>query len=124
MPCRLITWQADLFRTLGHILHSSVCLAIFGIHSSAGEFPKKRSSQDFTLFDEWQVSCIAIMFGLMGTGLRLRKSSLVINHQSPVDFITDASISESKNLRYTIVFLQVIPSLILSGSTCYCHQGE
>jgi hypothetical protein len=119
MPCRLITWQADLFRTLGHILHSSVCLAIFGIHSSAGEFPKKRS---FTGF--YSVRCIAIMFGFMGTGLRLRKSSLVINHQSPVDFITDASISESKNLRYTIVFLQVIPSLILSGSTCYCHQGE
>lgn len=49
------------------------CLAIFGIHSSAWEFPTKRSSQDVSLFDAWQVSCIAIVFGFMGTGLRPRK---------------------------------------------------
>jgi len=50
------------------------------------------------------------MAGFMGTGLRLRKTSLVRNHQSPVDFITDRY--QCQILRYTVLFLQVIPSLI------------
>ncbi|KAL7547663.1 hypothetical protein ACHAWF_012122 [Thalassiosira exigua] len=51
-----------------------------------------------------------VVFGYLGTGIRLRKSSNIRNHQSPVDFITDRY--QSQLLRYTIVFLQVVPSII------------
>lgn len=44
------------------------------------------------------------------TGLRLRKSSLVRNHCSPVDFITDRY--QSQVLRYTVAGLQVLTSVI------------
>ncbi|KAL7554436.1 hypothetical protein ACHAWF_017879 [Thalassiosira exigua] len=52
----------------------------------------------------------SVIWGYMGTGIRLRKSSNIRNHQSPVDFITDRY--QSQLLRYTIVFLQVVPSVI------------
>lgn len=51
-----------------------------------------------------------IAFSYYGTGLRLRKASLVRNHQSPVDLITDKYASQI--LRYTIVFIQVVTSTI------------
>jgi len=41
---------------------------------------------------------------------RLRKSSIVRNHQSPVDFITDRY--QTQVLRYTVATLQVVTSLI------------
>ncbi|KAL7547566.1 hypothetical protein ACHAWF_010859 [Thalassiosira exigua] len=51
-----------------------------------------------------------VVFGYLGTGIRLRKSSNIRNHQSPVDFITDRY--QSQLLRYTTVFLQVVPAVI------------
>ena len=42
--------------------------------------------------------------------MRLRKASMVRNHQSPVDLITDRY--QSQLLRYTIVAIQVITSVI------------
>jgi Na+/proline symporter len=47
---------------------------------------------------------------LIGTGFRLRKVSQFRNHQSPADFITDRF--QSQLLRYTVVFLQVLTSII------------
>jgi Na+/proline symporter len=55
-------------------------------------------------------SFVGIVWGLIGTSFRLRKVSQYRNHQSPVDFITDRF--QSQLLRYTIVFLQVVTSVI------------
>lgn len=55
-------------------------------------------------------SLSGIVFGYLGTSLRLRKASLLRNHQSPVDFITDRY--QSQVLRYTMVFQQVVPTII------------
>ena len=41
--------------------------------------------------------------------LRLRKAALVRNHKTPVDFVTDRF--QSQILRYTILVLQIVPSL-------------
>jgi SSS family solute:Na+ symporter len=57
----------------------------------------------------WIPTLMSVMTGYFGTGLRLRKSSMLRNHQSPVDFITDRY--QSQMLRYTIVFLQVLPAI-------------
>ena len=51
-----------------------------------------------------------IFFGYFGTALRLRKASNIRNHQTPVDFITDRY--QCQLLRYTIVFLQILPAII------------
>jgi sodium/proline symporter len=37
----------------------------------------------------WILTGISVIFGYAGTAYRLRKCSLLRNHQSPVDFITD-----------------------------------
>lgn len=58
----------------------------------------------------WMPTMAAINWGLIGTGFRLRKVSQFRNHQSPADFITDRF--QSQLLRYTIVFLQVLTSII------------
>lgn len=58
----------------------------------------------------WIPSLMSVVAGCFGTGLRLRKCSNLRDHQSPVDFITDRF--QSQSLRYTIVFLQVVPGLM------------
>jgi len=55
--------------------------------------------------DQW-----GIVWGLIGTGFRLRKVSTLRNHQSPADFITDRF--QSQVLRYTVVFWQVVVSIL------------
>ena len=51
-----------------------------------------------------------VAIALMGTGYRLRKAGAEGNHSSPVDFITDRY--QSQILRYTVVFLQILPTLL------------
>jgi solute:Na+ symporter, SSS family len=58
----------------------------------------------------WMASVIFICVGYFATSMRLRKASLYRNHQSPVDFITDRF--QSQLLRYTLVFLQVVPTVV------------
>ena len=58
----------------------------------------------------WIPTCAGIVVGYAGTGPRLRKCSNVRNHQSPIDFITDRY--QSQVLRYTMLVLQVVPSVI------------
>lgn len=58
----------------------------------------------------WIVSSAGIITGFVGTGLRLRKASLIRNHQSPVDFITDRY--QSQILRYAVATMQIITSTI------------
>jgi Na+/proline symporter len=69
----------------------------------------------------WLPTLMAIVTGYFGTGLRLRKSSLLRNHQSPVDFITDRY--QSQLLRYTVVFLQVLPTLIYLAAQVIAIKG-
>ena len=57
----------------------------------------------------WVPSFGFVAGGVAAAGLRMRKASVVRNHSSPSDFITDRY--QSNCLRYTIVFLQTIPSL-------------
>jgi len=58
----------------------------------------------------WMPTSAGIVGGYVLTGLRLRKASMVRNHQSPVDFITDRY--QSNVLRYVVGTLQVVTSLI------------
>ncbi|KAL3916705.1 MAG: hypothetical protein SGILL_005057 [Bacillariaceae sp.] len=58
----------------------------------------------------WMPTFAGIVWGYFGTGCRLRQASEIRNHQSPVDFITDRY--QSQVLRYTVVFLQVLVSII------------
>jgi sodium/proline symporter len=69
----------------------------------------------------WFPSGIGVVAGYAGTGFRLRKCSLMRNHQSPVDFITDRF--RSQVLRYTIVLLQFAPSLIYLSAQVISIKG-
>ena len=69
----------------------------------------------------WMPSFAYCAAGLAGCGLRLRKASVVRNHQSPSDFITDRF--QSQLLRYTIVFLQVVPSIIYLSAQVNALKG-
>lgn len=69
----------------------------------------------------WMPSFAYCAAALVGCGLRLRKASMVRNHQSPCDFITDRF--QSQLLRYTIVFLQVVPSVIYLSAQVNALKG-
>lgn len=58
----------------------------------------------------WMPTSCALVMGYFGSAWRLRKTGLIRNHASPVDFITDRY--QSQVLRYTIFFLQVFSALI------------
>mmetsp|Transcript_6592 Transcript_6592/g.18409 ORF Transcript_6592/g.18409 Transcript_6592/m.18409 type:complete len:644 (+) Transcript_6592:3-1934(+) len=64
----------------------------------------------------WLTTAAFVGVGYFGTGARLRKASLVRNHQSPTDFITDRF--RSQILRYTAVTLQIFPSIIYLTAQC------
>jgi len=64
----------------------------------------------------WLTTAAFVGVGYFGTGARLRKASLVRNHQSPTDFITDRF--RSQVLRYTAVTLQIFPSVIYLTAQC------
>ena len=57
---------------------------------------------------KWVASIFAITFGYMAVGPRMRKASLVRNHQSPCDLVTDRY--RSQILRYTVFCLQLLAS--------------
>ena len=59
---------------------------------------------------QWMPTFVGIVWRLIRTFFRLRKVSQYRNHQSPVDFITDRF--QSQLLRYTIVSLQIITTVI------------
>jgi Na+/proline symporter len=69
----------------------------------------------------WIPSMTLVVVAYFGTGLRLRKASMLRNHQSPVDFITDRY--QSQLLRYTIVFLQVLPTIIYLAAQVIAIKG-
>jgi len=58
----------------------------------------------------WIPTLLAVVAGYFGTGLRLRRLSILRNHSTGLDFVTDRF--QSQFLRYTIFILQVVPSII------------
>lgn len=70
---------------------------------------------------DWIPSLMGIVAGYFGTGLRLLKTSMVRNHNSPVDFLTDRY--QSQLLRYMIVFLQVVPTVIYLSAQVIAIKG-
>jgi len=69
----------------------------------------------------WIPTLSSVCWGLMGTGFRLRKLSQFRNHQSPVDFITDRF--QSQMLRYSVVFLQILTSIIYLSAQVIALKG-
>lgn len=58
----------------------------------------------------WILSTLGMISGFCATVPRLRCASEIRDHQSPADFVTDRF--QSQVLRYTLVLLQVTPTLI------------
>jgi len=69
----------------------------------------------------WLSSILVVVAGYFGTGLRLRKAGLMRNHASPVDFITDRF--QSQLLRYTLLVLQTIPTVIYLAAQVIAIKG-
>lgn len=59
---------------------------------------------------EWMPTFVGIVFGMVGTGFRLKKAGSFRNHSTPVDFITDRF--QSQILRYIIVTIQSLGSIM------------
>jgi len=59
-------------------------------------------------------------FLFAGVSPRLRKASLVRNHETPTDFITD--MYQSQLLKYTVMFSQVIGQFICKLFTLFTRK--
>lgn len=65
----------------------------------------------------WLPSFTSVCIGFFGTGIRLRRTAQLRNHQSPVDFVTDRY--QSQVLRYVIFLLQLMPTVIYLSVQVY-----
>ena len=96
-------------RAFGEVtIAGTVFASLFSGYTVIG-IPNESFRRGFYGF-RWMPSTAYIAMGYIGTGVRLRKASVVRNHQTPVDFITDRF--RSHLLRYSIVTIQVLASLI------------
>lgn len=96
-------------RDFGPILTAGTVFAsCFSGYTVVG-VPNESFTRGFYGF-RWVPSFCYIIFGFMATGVRLRKVSLVRNHHTPVDFITD--LWRSQLLRYTIFSIQILAAFI------------
>ena len=64
----------------------------------------------------WAPALSFVALGCIVAGPRLRRTALVRNHQSPVDFVTDRF--RSQVLRYTVALLQVFPAVVCLTAQC------
>eukprot|EP00934_Nitzschia_sp_Nitz4_P000001 Nitzschia sp. Nitz4//NODE_159_length_47236_cov_74.723851//36053//38332//NITZ4_additional_000014-RA//-1//CDS//3329531761//1//frame0 len=69
----------------------------------------------------WMAAVVGLVTGFFGTGMRLRKASLLRNHQSPLDFLTDRY--QSQTLRYTILIMQLFPTVIYLAAQVIAIKG-
>jgi Na+/proline symporter len=97
-------------RQLGPFLTAGTIFASFYSGYTVVGIPNEAYDVNGFMALRWVAAGFAIITGYYGTGLRLRKAALVRNHKTPVDFITDRF--QSQLLRYTVLFLQVVPALI------------
>ena len=96
-------------RAFGEItIAGTVFASLFSGYTVIG-IPNEAFRRGFYAF-RWMPSTAYIAMGYIGTGVRLRKASVVRNHHTPVDFITDRF--RSHLLRYSIMTIQVLASLI------------
>ena len=63
----------------------------------------------------WVAQALAMVFVYAGTAPRLRKASLVRNHQTPSDFITD--MFQCQLLRYGVIIIQLVAQFIWMTSS-------
>ncbi|CAB9503729.1 Sodium/proline symporter [Seminavis robusta] len=96
-------------RSLGPVLTTGTIFASFFSGYTVVGIPNEAYSKNGFMALRWLASSMAIMTGVLGTGLRLRKAALVRNHKTSVDFITDRF--QSQVLRYTVLILQIVPSI-------------
>jgi Na+/proline symporter len=96
-------------RSFGPLVTAGTIFAsLFSGYTAIG-IPNEAYNKGWTAL-RWMPTTAAIVMGYFGTALRLRKLSLIRNHQSPVDFITDRY--QSQVLRYTMLFSQTVPAVI------------
>eukprot|EP00523_Entomoneis_sp_CCMP467_P001185 CAMPEP_0168750260 /NCGR_PEP_ID=MMETSP0724-20121128/17173_1 /TAXON_ID=265536 /ORGANISM="Amphiprora sp., Strain CCMP467" /LENGTH=730 /DNA_ID=CAMNT_0008798261 /DNA_START=26 /DNA_END=2218 /DNA_ORIENTATION=+ len=96
-------------RAFGPLLTAGTVFAsLFSGYTVVG-IPNEAYRSGFYSF-RWMPATAMILLGYICTGLRLRKASMVRNHQTSADFITDRF--QSQFLRYSIVLIQVVGTLI------------
>lgn len=108
-------------RALGPLLTAGTIFASFYSGYTVVGIPNEAFDRNGWMAFRWVAAGFSIITGYFGTGLRLRKAALVRNHKTPVDFITDRF--QSQVLRYTILFLQVIPALIYITAQVVALRG-
>ncbi|CAB9503644.1 Sodium/proline symporter [Seminavis robusta] len=95
-------------RSIGPLLSAGTVFASFFSGYTIVGIPTEAFKNGFLAF-RWVAMALAVVTGMSGTVLRLRKAALVRNHKTPVDFVTDRF--QSQILRYTLLVLQIVPSL-------------
>ena len=70
----------------------------------------------------WVPLGFTVVLGVFVMGVRMRKAGLVRNHSTPVDFITDRF--QSQILRYLIVALQIVTTLIYLAAQVIALKGK
>ncbi|KAL7550076.1 hypothetical protein ACHAWF_013311 [Thalassiosira exigua] len=104
-----LTSQFLAGRSLGPFVTSMTMLASSFSGFTVVGIPNEAFALGFTSL-KWVALQLPVQIMWSGAGLRMRKASLVRNHQSPVDFVTDRF--RSQVLRYTVVFHQVLPEIL------------
>lgn len=96
-------------RSLGVVITVATLFAsLFSGYTVVG-IPNEAYRNGFSAM-RWIPGTLFIVWGYMVTGPRLRRASVVRNHQTPSDFITDRF--RSQCLRYVVVVLQAFPACI------------
>ena len=96
-------------RSFGPLMTAGTTFAsLFSGYTVVG-IPNESFASGFIGF-RWMPCYAVVAVILICTGMRLRKASVVRNHQSSVDFVTDRFRSQS--LRYTILFIQIMACII------------
>lgn len=107
-------------RAFGPFLTAGTVFAsLFSGYTVVG-IPNEAFRTGFLSF-RWMSATAMLLLGYVTTGTRLRKASVVRNHQTPVDFITDRF--QSQFLRYTIVTCQVLGSIIYLAAQVNALKG-
>ena len=106
-------------RTFGPLITGGTVFAsLFSGYAVVG-IPNEAFRYGWTAL-RWIPQAAGFSAGVAGAGVRLRKASLVRNHQTSVDFMTDRY--QSQLLRYTIVLLKILPSLIFLAAQVIALQ--
>jgi sodium/proline symporter len=96
-------------RTFGPWVTAGTMFAsVFSGYTVVG-IPNESFTKGFYAF-RWVPAFATVNALLIGTGVRLRKVSIVRNHQTSVDFLTDRY--RSQVLRFSIFTIQIVASIV------------